>query len=268
MARAPHLSRGLTLAFLTLTVLVPFAIILMWSFSFRWAFPNLLPEWSLRAWEYVFDQGAITDALVNSIVVSSIVTVLTLLLGFSAGKALGTRNFRGKLAVEMLILLPALVPVISAVMGMRGIFTWFGLTGTFIGVVMAQTVFALPYMVFGLSSAFKNYDLEYEEVASTLGANRWNILMEVTIPTIFPALVVSCLFAFVVSWSQYLLTIMIGGTAVETLPIELFALMGSGEYGIASAVSIVFVLPVLVLLVLTSRYMMTNGLSNGGSTRT
>jgi putative spermidine/putrescine transport system permease protein len=264
MARKGGIPRAAVMVFLYAAIIVPIIPIIIWSFSFRWSYPNLLPEWSSRAWDYVLGQETIVDAIVTSIVVSAAVTALSLVLGYTAAKALGTREFKGKTAVEIFILLPAIVPVISAVMGMQGIFTRLYLTDTFLGVVMAQTVFTLPYMVMGLAAVFKNYNMDYEQVARTLGADRWAVMTEVTVPAIFPGLVVSCLFAFVVSWSQYLLTLMIGGTAVKTLPILLFALMGSGDYAVASAVALIFILPVLILLVLTSRFLTTNGVSSGG----
>lgn len=264
MFRNTDLSRRSVLIFLYVSILVPMVPIVLWSFSFRWVYPNLLPEWSTRAWEYVFEQRTVINATVNSIVLSAIVTLLSLIVGFSTAKALGTREFRGKSVVEMFILLPAIIPVISAVMGMQGIFIRLYISDTFVGVVLAQLVFTMPYMIMGLSSAFKNYNPEYEQQAFTLGADRWDVLFHVTIPAIFPGLVVSCLFAFVVSWSQYLLMIIIGGTAVETLPMIIFALMGSGDYAVASAVSIIFIIPVLVLLILTSRYLTADKVPTGG----
>ena len=87
----------------------------------------------------------------------------------------------------MFILLPAIIPVISAVMGMQGIFIRLYISDTFVGVVLAQLVFTMPYMIMGLSSAFKNYNPEYEQQAFTLGADRWDVLFHVTIPAIFPA---------------------------------------------------------------------------------
>ena len=264
MAKGRSRSRIPVLAFLYIAILVPIIPIVMWSFSFRWTYPNLLPTWSPRAWDYVSSQSAITGAIGTSMIVSTLVTVLTLILGYSAAKALGTREFKGKTVVEIFILLPAIVPVISAVMGMQGIYLRIYLSDSLLGVVLAQLVFTLPYLILGLAAVFKNYNYEYEQVASTLGANRWEILTQVTVPSIFPGLVVSCLFAFVVSWSQYLLTLMIGGAAVNTLPIELFALMTSQDYPVACAVSIIFILPVLILLGLTSKYLTTNGVAKGG----
>ena len=264
MTDGSRATRRLVLVFLSLVVLVPLIPIILWSFSFRWTYPNLLPEWSTRAWDYVLGQHSIVDAMVTSLILSSIVTLLALVIGFSAAKALGTREFRGKTVVEMFILLPAVIPVISAVMGMQGIFIRLYLSDTFLGVALAQLVFALPYMIMGLSAAFRNYNPEYEQQAYTLGADRWKILYHVTLPVILPGLVVSCLFTFVVSWSQYLLTVIVGGTAVRTLPMVLFALMGSGDYAIASAVSIIFIVPVLILLAVSSKSLITSDPTAGG----
>jgi putative spermidine/putrescine transport system permease protein len=264
MTDGSRITRRLVLLFLYLVVLVPLIPIILWSFSFRWTYPNLLPVWSSRAWDYVLGQRSILDATVTSLALSSAVTLLALLIGFSAAKALGTRDFRGKTAVEMFILLPAIIPVISSVMGMQGIFTRLYLSDTFLGVVLAQLVFSLPYMIMGLSAAFRNYNPEFEQQAYTLGADRWKVLYHVTMPAILPGLVVSCLFTFVVSWSQYLLTVIIGGTAVRTLPMVLFALMGSGDYAIASAVSIIFIVPVLILLAVSSKFLITSDPTAGG----
>jgi putative spermidine/putrescine transport system permease protein len=256
--------RRLVLPFLYISVLIPLVPIVLWSFSFRWSYPNLLPEWSTRAWDYVLGQRTMIDTIVTSIELSTVVTILALVLGFSTAKVLGTREFKGKRAVELFILLPAIIPVISAAMGMQGLFIRLYISNSFLGVVLAQLVFSMPYMIMGLSSIFNNYNLEYEQQAYSLGADRIDTLIHVTIPTIFPGLVVSCLFTFVVSWSQYLLTIMIGGSTVKTLPTVLFALMGSGDYAMACAVSIIFVIPVLILLILTSKFLTTDGISSGG----
>jgi putative spermidine/putrescine transport system permease protein len=204
------------------------------------------------------------DATVTSLEISAAVTILALIVGFSTAKALGTREFKGKKAVELFILLPAIIPVISAAMGIQGLFIRLNISNSFIGVVLAQLVFSIPYMIMGLSSVFKSYNLEYEQQAYTLGADRFDTLIHVTVPAIFPGLVVSCLFTFVVSWSQYLLTIMVGGSVVKTLPTVLFALMGSGDYAVACAVSIIFIIPVIILLILTSKFLTTDGISTWG----
>jgi putative spermidine/putrescine transport system permease protein len=75
------------------------------------------------------------------------------------------------------------------------------------------------------------------------------------LPLTFPGIMVAGLFSFLLSWSQYLSTLIIGGGRVTTLPILLFALMGSGDRPVAAAVSIVFVVPAFLALLFSARYL-------------
>jgi putative spermidine/putrescine transport system permease protein len=75
------------------------------------------------------------------------------------------------------------------------------------------------------------------------------------LPMIFPGVIVAGLFSFLLSWSQYLSTLIIGGGRITTLPIILFALMGSGDRPVAAAVSVVFVVPAFFALLFSARYL-------------
>jgi putative spermidine/putrescine transport system permease protein len=75
------------------------------------------------------------------------------------------------------------------------------------------------------------------------------------LPLTFPGIVVAGLFSFLLSWSQYLNTLIIGGGKMTTLPILLFSLMGSGDRPVASAVSLVFVVPAFIALLFSARYL-------------
>ena len=88
-----------------------------------------------------------------------------------------------------------------------------------------------------------------------LGAGPWQRLRHVTLPAVRPALVVSALFAFLISWSEYILTLLIGGGTVRTLPLLLFAAIGSSDLTAAAALSLVIGLPPLVLVALTARHL-------------
>ena len=94
-----------------------------------------------------------------------------------------------------------------------------------------------------------------------MGASRFVVVTRVMLPMILPGLSVAALFAFLLSWSQYLSTLIIGGGRVTTLPILLFALMGSGDRPVAAAVSLVFVAPAFVALLFSARYVGTRSLT-------
>jgi putative spermidine/putrescine transport system permease protein len=139
-----------------------------------------------------------------------------------------------------------------------GLHLWFlrlGLTDSFIGVVLVHLIICVPYTVFVLWGVFTNYNPEFEDQARSLGASARDVLFRVMLPLIFPGVVVAGLFSFLLSWSQYLNTLIIGGGKITTLPILLFSLMGSGDRPVASAVSLVFVVPAFVALLFSARYL-------------
>ena len=170
-------------------------------------------------------------------------------------RALGLYEFRGKTAVLFLILAPAIMPVIAVAMGIHVAFLRVGLADTKVGVILVHLIPVMPYMVLTLTSVFANYNLDYEGQARTLGARPWQVFIHVTLPAIWPGLMVGCLFAFIISWSQYLLTLLIGGGEVITLPVLLFAFANSGDNAITAALSLVFIAPALLLFLFTARYL-------------
>lgn len=240
---------------LVVGVLLPLLPLLIWSVSHRWYFPALWPtEWSGRAWEYAFSPGSqVGRALGNSLGVGTAVTLLSILVGLPAGRAMGLYAFRGKTAVQFLILAPTIMPVQAVAMGIHVAFIRYGLADTFLGVVLVHLVPVTPYMVLILSSVFANYNLDYEAQARSLGARPFQVFWHVTLPAILPGLAVATVFAFIISWSQYLLTLLIGGGEVITLPVLLFAFANSGDNPITAAMSIIFVAPAVVLLAVISR---------------
>jgi putative spermidine/putrescine transport system permease protein len=247
-------------------VVAPLVPLFIWSFAHRWFFPALLPtEWSGRAWQYVLsDTARVSPALVNSTIVAFAVTLLAILIGLPAGRALGLHNFRGKTAVIFLILAPTIMPVIAVAMGIHIAFLRLGLADSRLGVILAHLVPVLPYVVLTLASVFANYDPDYEAQARTLGARPLQVWWHVTLPTIWPGLMVGGLFAFIISWSQYVLTLLMGGGEVITLPVLLFAFANSGDNPITAALSLVFIAPVFLLFLFTARYLTGRHAALGG----
>lgn len=239
-------------------VLLPFGPLVLWAFSHRWYFPQVLPEqWGLRAWAYVFGTAGtqLTDALVQSVLVAAAVAILSVAGGVPAGRALGLYRFRGKDLLSMVLMLPILVPALCVAMGLHLWMLQLGIAASFLGVVLIHLTACLPYAVFVMWGVFSNYNPEFEDQARSLGASSLQVVFQVMIPLTFPGIVVAALFSFLLSWSQYLSTLIIGGGKVVTLPILLFALMGSGDRPVVAVVSFVFVIPALAALAASARYL-------------
>ena len=263
MLRNLRVLSGIVLIVWLILPLVPLAI---WSFARGWRFPSLLPnQWTLQAWEYAFsDTSGVLDSLWLTIWIALCATVLSVLIGVPAGRALGLHRFRGKAVVELIILAPVIVPGIAVALGIHGVFITLGLTNTVSGVILVHLIPTLPYMTLVMAGIFANYDPAFELQARSLGASPLKTFWYVTLPAIMPGIVVGGLFAFLVSWSQYILTLLIGGGRVVTLPLLLFNFATSGRNDITGAIGMIYILPGILILLLTAKQLSGRSGAIGG----
>jgi putative spermidine/putrescine transport system permease protein len=175
-------------AVVLLLLLLPFVPLVLASLAEAYFHPQVLPaRWSTRAWRIVLDpDGASWAALRDTVTVAVLVTVVSLVIAVPAGRALGTRNFQGKRAVELLLLAPVLVPAIAVAIGIHVVFLRLGLAGGTAGVVLVHLIPATPYVVLLSAGVFANADVALEAQARSLGANRWQTYLHVTLPLVGP----------------------------------------------------------------------------------
>ena len=237
--------------------IIPLALLLMWSFARHWYWPALLPrEYSVRAWEYIASPPAgVITALTMSIFVALCVTALALAVALPAARALALHQFRGKRALLFMLLLPVLAPSLASAMGVHALFLRYSLTDSVLGVVLVHLIPTVPYSTLMLTGSFANFDPDWEAQARTLGASPVKVWRHVTLPAIAPGLAVAAAFAFLISWSQYLTTLFIGGGRIITLPLTLVAFQRSGDEAITAALSLVFLAPTLLVFVIVARFL-------------
>lgn len=256
----------LAVTLLILALLSPLIGFFIHAFAFRWFYPQLIPEEiSFRAWEYIANPNSkVIEAFLNSLTIAVSVTFASIIIGLPAARALGLYKFRGKIIVEFLILAPTIVPGIAVAIGLNINFLRMGLAGTILGVGLVHLVPVMPYVVLTLSGVFANYDPEFEEQARSLGAGPIRTFTNVTLPAIFPGIVVAGLFAFLISWGQYILTFLIGSGRILTLPLLLFSTASGGNNANIAAMSLVFIAPAVMILILTSRFLSGSSSAIGG----
>lgn len=246
-----------TLAALALAgfLILPILPLTVWSVAHGWRFPDVLPaELSARAWTYALSpQSGVLESFCVTTFIAAATTLIAALIGLPAGRALGMHRFRGRGLIFLLLFAPAILPGIAMVFGLHGILLRAGLAGTIPGVILAHLVPVLPYMTLVLAAVFSRFDPAFEDQARTLGATPWQAFRRVTLPAILPGLMTAALFSFLVSWSQYLLTLAVGGGRVQTLPILLFGFASAGRNDITAAIALLYILPGLVILALTAR---------------
>lgn len=251
---------------IVVAIIVPMLPLAVWSLSYRWYFPDVIPSsLSLRGWKYVFSEASKAPrAAVQGGEISLAATLLSLVIGIPAGRALGLHKFRGKRLVEFLILAPTIIPPLSVAMGIHVAFIRYGLAAKTLGVMLVHLIPTTPYVVMVMASVFANYDPEYEEQARTLGAGPLRTFVHITFPAIFPGIMVAGMFAFIISWGQYILTLLIGGGRVITLPVLLFSFAASGDNAVTAALCVLFVAPAILILIFSSKYLTGESAALGG----
>lgn len=249
--------RPLFLGLFVFWIFFPFLSIIIWSVAAGWRFPDLLPaEYSSRGYATSLDpNGDIVQGAITSTLIALTVGVIATAIGSAAGRAIAMYSFRMKKAFQFLVLAPLIVPGLAVTMGIQVLFIKYGLSDTVQGVVLAHLIPTVPYVVMIMSGTFANFDRSYEEQGQVLGASRITVLRKITMPIVLPGLAVSFLFAFVISWSEYILTLLVGGGTVKTLPMVLFAYLRGSDLTLVGAASIVFMIPPLILLRFTSKHL-------------
>jgi putative spermidine/putrescine transport system permease protein len=255
------------LAFLALAVVGPILPMVVASFAFRWAWPDLLPEeWWIDAraaatspigWDYVFSSySRLFEATFNTLLLGGLVTLVCVAISLPAARVLARDRFRGKSAVEFFLLTPLIVPDVAVGLGILLIFIQLGLAGTYPGLILAHLIPTLPYAIRVLTSVFQGLSTDYEEQSRVLGASPLKTLWYVTLPMIFPGVVAAGLFVFLVSSNIFLLTFFVSRGQVETLPTLLFSRISSGGVldPVAAGITLITMVPGIVLLIITERF--------------
>jgi putative spermidine/putrescine transport system permease protein len=232
----------------------PLALFIVYAFSTRWFFPQPLPvEWTTAAFIRTLNDPRVFSGLRDGLGIAFIVSLLSLALGFPAARVLGMRQFRGRQTAWLILFLPTIVPPLAIGMGLNILFLRIGVAGSYLGVILAHLIPTLPYVVFTLAGAYARYDENYEFQSLVLGASPLRTFLTVTLPLIAPNLVIAALFAFLISWSQYLLTLLIGSGQIITLPILLFSAVSGGNPVTIAVLSLIFLTPPVLVIAATTR---------------
>lgn len=251
-----------------LCLVLPLFLLGVWSVATHWPWPHLWPMgMSGRAWAAALSPaGPYTDALAASLKVAIAVTGCALGAALPIARVLARRDFRGKRALEWLILAPVLTPAYVSGMGLHGVFLRASLTETFLGVVCVHLIVTLPYMIRALQAGFEAMGEGFERQAATLGASRTQTFVHVTLPLLSTSVAVGCGFVFLGSMGEYMLTSLVGGGEWTTLPLTLFPYLASGDRPMGAVGSLVLVAPSLSLALL-SEFLIAQGITGRALTR-
>lgn len=220
MKRHPILFAFVVLVLLFLAL--PIIIIVPISFSNARFLSFPPPSYSLRWYTAFFDNPGWLDAARTSLSVAVLTTVIATPIGVAAAYAINNSTLRAVRWVRAMLLLPLMIPVIIVAIGVFFVYAQAGLIATLPGLVLANVMLALPYVVISVTAGLASFDINQEMAARSLGMNRFRSVMAVTLPQIRPSIVSGAVFAFISALDETIVSLFISGGENQTLTKRMF----------------------------------------------
>ena len=264
--RHPALARDALSVLILIVVLAPF--LWMLQMAFRPAQDALEVTLTftptLDAFRALWDDG-FTRALTNSLQVSVIATVLSLLLGVPAAYVLSRWSFRGSRHVALWILCTRMAPPIAFTIPFFLAFRWLGLLDTTWGLVLVYLTFNLAIVIWMMRGFFDAIPVALEESAWLDGCSVWSAFWHVTLPLTGPGLVATAVLCFVFSWSDFFFALILTRTNAVTAPVAIvnYLQYDGWEWTKIAAAGTLVMLPVVLFALLVRKYLI-HGLTAGG----
>jgi spermidine/putrescine transport system permease protein len=217
-------------------------------------------QWTFRWYRQLAQDSQLMEALGVSLWVGLWSTLFAAVLGTGIALALERRNFAGKKSLEMINLVPLVMPEI--VLGLS-LLVWFGLIQKAFAVlgiefglgslslIISHITFCLAYVVITVQTRLQDFDRSLEEAALDLGATPWMSFWKVTFPLIWPGILSGSLLAFTISFDDFIVSYFTAGVGSDPLPVKLYSMIRFGMSPAINAISSL-ILAVTILLVLLS----------------
>ena len=236
-------------ALVYLFIYLPVGVLVL--FSFQDALLPIPPFQgpSLRWYEAVLTDFRIMDALWNSLTVAVVSSALSCILGFLAAYGLARYTVRGAGVVQWLLVAPLSVSYLIIGMGLLITFKTMGIPKSLLAVIIGHTVINLPLAFAIVYSQMGEHQANLERAARDLGAAQWQVLVLITLPLLWPALMASFFLSFTLSWDEFIIALLVSRFDV-TLPVEILSLLRSGLNPKTNAVgSLVFIVSIILVFV-------------------
>jgi multiple sugar transport system permease protein len=241
------------------------AIPVLWLVSLSFKDPSTLTDgsfyphkWTTANYRGIFDQPLFTHALINSIGIAIISTILGVALGAMAAYAIARLDFPGKRLLVASALLIAMFPAISLVNPMFNLWRTLGIFDTWIGLIIPYMTFSLPLSIYTLSAFFREIPWELERAAALDGATPLQAFRRVIVPLAAPGVFTTAILVFLYCWNDFVFAISLTSTNnARTVPAAIAFFTGASQFqqptGSIAAAAVVITIPVIVVVMLFQR---------------
>jgi multiple sugar transport system permease protein len=257
------------------TIVVAAALVpVLWLASLSFKDPGTIADgsfiptrWTLANYRGIFQTSLFTRALVNSIGIAVIATILAVAVGSMAAYAVARLRFPGKQALVAVTLLIAMFPAISLVSPLFNLWRQLGLFDTWPGLIIPYLTFSLPLAIYTLSAFFREIPWELERAAQVDGATPLQAFLQVIAPLATPGMVTTAILVFIFCWTDFVFAISLTSTsASQTVPAAIAFFSGASQFqtpiGSIAAAGVVITIPIILFVFFFQRRIVA-GLTSG-----
>jgi putative spermidine/putrescine transport system permease protein len=248
--------RPLRASFGTLVVLflvAPLLAILPLAFTSSVFLTYPIPSYSVRWFEELAISEIWRRSIANSLIIGSSTALLATVIGTLAALGL-RRNPPLSNIVRAFFMVPIVAPAVVLGVGMQILFVRLGLANTYVGVVVAHTVLALPFVIVGVTASLQGIDASIEYAAASLGASPLLVFWRMTVPLALPGIISGAVFAFATSFDEVVLTLFVAGPNQRTLARQMFSTIRENISPSIAAAAFVIVVGTLAIAMLVGAF--------------
>lgn len=226
--------------FIALIFILPFAGIFFKSLN-------------VKMWSYVLESIKTYESLLVTLLVAIIAVVINILIGTPLASVMAREKFKGKVIIDLLIVLPLIIPTMISTMGLQFAFIKMGIIETTLGVGIVHSVTTMPYYIQSMKTGYKTLNKDYVKLGKILGAGPIERFLKIELPMIRASFLVGISLVLIISLSQYLVTFIIGGGTVVTLPILMMPYLADGDMNSGTVFSVIYVVYTYLLVYLVGK---------------
>jgi ABC-type glycerol-3-phosphate transport system permease component len=245
--------------------LVPILWLILQSFKTNSAIfsGNLIPQWgdfTFTSYQDIWNSSSssIETYLKNSTIIAFSVTVVSLVVATLAAYGLSKYRIWGRRGLLIVLLTSQMFPGVLILVPFYTLILDFHLSNTYVGIILAHSILALPFCVWMLKSYMDAVPQALIEAALVDGCNKLGTLFRVVLPTSLPGLAVAAFFAFIVSWGDYLFVSVISSSnSTSTMPMYIYQISQAliSQWGEIAAGTVIIIIPVVVLFAVVQRWL-------------
>ncbi len=254
-SRLTRMYQGMNLTAFTLVIVflyIPIIILVIYSFNDA----KIITTWkgfTLKYYLKLWENDSIKEALRNTLMIASLSTLISTVIGVLAALGLENKRFSGRNGLLALIYTPLVIPDILMGVSLALLFNFTRVSTGMLTVLIAHVTFCVSYTIIVIQSRLEGFDHSLVEAAMDLGAKPATIFMKIKLPLMMPGIVAAALLAFTLSIDDFIITFFTSGRGFDTLPIYVEGTIRRGAITTINSLSTIMIAFTLFLVVVTKR---------------